>query len=207
VSKTDVVIEAGPKRTFASAVDWPGWARSARDEKGALEVLAAYRDRYSDAIRQQLGAAEFKVIQRLKGDANTDMGVPRAEAEIDAKPLTDEQLERQIAILKACWEAFDRTAKAAKGRSLKSGARGGGRDLQKIRAHVVEADGAYLIAVAGRVEPKDRKTFVEMLWARHRGELADAGPRGGRRWTARYAIRRAAWHALDHAWEIEDRLE
>jgi hypothetical protein len=24
-------------------------------------------------------------------------------------------------------------------------------------------------------------------------------------WTPRYFVRRAAWHALDHAWEIEDR--
>jgi hypothetical protein len=32
-----------------------------------------------------------------------------------------------------------------------------------------------------------------------------AGPRGGKRWSARYFVRRAAWHVLDHAWEIEDR--
>jgi hypothetical protein len=24
-------------------------------------------------------------------------------------------------------------------------------------------------------------------------------------WPVRYAARRTAWHALDHAWEIEDR--
>ncbi|CAN5828742.1 hypothetical protein BH20CHL8_BH20CHL8_11020 [soil metagenome] len=24
-------------------------------------------------------------------------------------------------------------------------------------------------------------------------------------WTPRYFVRRAAWHVLDHAWEIEDR--
>ncbi|HKA98202.1 MAG TPA: hypothetical protein VKD66_18215 [Streptosporangiaceae bacterium] len=26
-------------------------------------------------------------------------------------------------------------------------------------------------------------------------------------WPARYAARRIAWHALDHAWEMEDRSE
>jgi hypothetical protein len=31
------------------------------------------------------------------------------------------------------------------------------------------------------------------------------GPRGGKRWSAPYFVRRAAWHVLDHAWEIEDR--
>ena len=33
------------------------------------------------------------------------------------------------------------------------------------------------------------------------------GPRGGVRWPARYFVRRVAWHILDHAWEIEDRVE
>ena len=39
------------------------------------------------------------------------------------------------------------------------------------------------------------------------GEIPAVGPRGGRRWSARYFVRRAAWHVLDHAWEIEDRIE
>src|SRR5689334_8326063 len=38
--KTRVYIETGSKRTFASAADWPGWSRSARDEAGALKALA-----------------------------------------------------------------------------------------------------------------------------------------------------------------------
>jgi hypothetical protein len=45
------------------------------------------------------------------------------------------------------------------------------------------------------------------LVASVRGELPTEGPRGGVRWSARYTVRRAAWHTLDHAWEIEDRIE
>ena len=37
------------------------------------------------------------------------------------------------------------------------------------------------------------------------GQPSDGSPIAGRRWTARYAARRIAWHALDHAWEMEDR--
>jgi hypothetical protein len=207
VSKTAVIIEAGPKRTFASALDWPGWARSGRGEEAALETLAAYRDRYADAIGQDVGDAGFEVIERLKGDATTDMGAPGAKGEIDDEPLTDEELHRQIAILDSCWSAFDRTVQRAAGRSLRPGPRGGGRDLEKIRNHVLEAHGAYLTAVAGPGKVKDLQAFTDALWARHRGELPDSGPRGGRRWTARYAIRRSAWHLLDHMWEIEDRLD
>jgi hypothetical protein len=36
--------------------------------------------------------------------------------------------------------------------------------------------------------------------------LPAAGPRGGKIWTVRTFIRHASWHALDHAWEIEDRI-
>jgi hypothetical protein len=36
---------------------------------------------------------------------------------------------------------------------------------------------------------------------------SDGAPLAARKWTARYAGHRTAWHALDHAWEIEDRSE
>jgi hypothetical protein len=207
VTKTAVIIEAGPKRTFASALDWPGWARSGRDEEAALETLAAYRERYAAVIEQNIRAPALEVIERVKGDASTDMGTPGTPGATEAEPLTDEELRRQIAILESCWLAFDRAVQHAAGRALRAGPRGGGRSLEKIRGHVLEADAAYLTQVGGPGKVKDRKAFLEALWSRHRGELPDTGPRGGRRWTARYAIRRSAWHALDHAWEIQDRLE
>ena len=36
---------------------------------------------------------------------------------------------------------------------------------------------------------------------------SDGSPLAGRKWPPRYAVRRVAWHALDHAWEMEDRTE
>jgi hypothetical protein len=39
------------------------------------------------------------------------------------------------------------------------------------------------------------------------GRASDGWPIADRRWTVRYAARRIAWHALDHAWEMEDRSE
>jgi hypothetical protein len=36
---------------------------------------------------------------------------------------------------------------------------------------------------------------------------SDGSPIAGRKWTARYAAHRIAWHALDHAWEMEDRRD
>jgi hypothetical protein len=163
MNKTRVIIEAGPKRTFASALDWSGWSRSGRGEEAALEALAAYHARYAEALRSEVPEAAFDVVERLRGDASTDMGVPAATAAIDAEPLSDAELERQLRILEACWSAFDRTAEHAAGHGLRPGARGGGRDLEKIRRHVIEADGAYLTAVAGSGRGSERKEFVEAL--------------------------------------------
>ena len=43
---TDVYLEQGRTRTFACAVDRPGWARRAKGgDEAALEALLAYADR------------------------------------------------------------------------------------------------------------------------------------------------------------------
>ncbi len=56
------------------------------------------------------------------------------------------------------------------------------------------------------------RAFVEAGWEefdrvaeRAAGRTLARGPRGGVRWKPRYFVRRVVWHALDHAWEIEDR--
>jgi hypothetical protein len=50
-----------------------------------------------------------------------------------------------------------------------------------------------------------RQAIMDALAAAARGEIPERGPRGGVIWPARYFVRRVAWHALDHVWEIEDR--
>ena len=41
----EVYLEVARKKTFAGALDWPGWCRSAGDEGAALATLAAYAPR------------------------------------------------------------------------------------------------------------------------------------------------------------------
>ena len=36
---TRCYLEVGKKRVFACALDWPGWCRSGRDERLAIEAL------------------------------------------------------------------------------------------------------------------------------------------------------------------------
>jgi hypothetical protein len=218
--KMRVVLDAGDKRVFATAIDWPGWSRGAKSREDALAALLDYGQRY----KKTLGAAasglavpesvdELDIVASARGDTNTDFGVPHAIVDPDRQPMSEAQLEEQIKLLKAAWKAFGKVAGAARGKTLATGPRGGGRKLDQIVEHVAEADGAYIRALGAKAPAgKDgwsatQTAFVEALHAKLRGELPDKGPRGGDRWPARYAIRRSAWHALDHAWEIEDRSE
>ena len=219
-----VYIEAGSKRSFACAVEWPGWSRSGRDEESALQALLDYGPRYAAAIRTaRLGfqapkeLAAFKVLERLKGDTTTDFGAPGAIPKVDKRPTDDEELRRLQAILKACWRTFDAAVADARGKTLRTGARGGGRDQGKIVEHVLGAERGYLYklqskkpqvpeeAPAERQAEEIRKETLRGMAASAHGEVPMQGPRGGLVWPVRYFTRRSAWHVLDHAWEIEDR--
>jgi hypothetical protein len=225
LNKIDVYLEIGSKRTVAGVLDWPGWCRVGRDESSALQALLDYAPRYARAVRAAsprfhapTDTTQFVVTERLKGNMTTDFGVPAIAPAADARPITTAELERLDQVLKACWRTFDSAASAAKGKMLTKGPRGGGRNLDKIVAHVVGADEAYLGQLGakikwaagdakGRESSQTWKAIQNALAASARGEIPTRGPRGGLRWTPRYFCRRAAWHILDHAWEIEDRIK
>jgi hypothetical protein len=219
-NRFDVAIETGAKRVFASGLDWPGWARGAKTEAEALAALVAYGRRYRAVVAPSPGGFEppgdvaaLEVAHRSKGGAGTDFGVPSNEEPADQRPLAGAELERFEAVLRACWHAFDRAATAAVGVELRKGPRGGGRDLEKIVGHCVEAEEAYLrqlgfrpptsAAAAAERWPALRRAALDRLERRAAGEPPETQVK--RPWTPRYFVRRAAWHVLDHAWEIEDR--
>jgi hypothetical protein len=223
-TKIPVYLEVGSKRTFAGAIHWPGWCRSGRDEAAALDALVAYGSRYARvlqavqlAFEQPLATSDLTIEERLVGTGTTDFGAPAMVPSADEAPIDDEELDRLQAVLRACWLAFHNAVRAAEGRSLRKGPRGGGRDLPAIVEHVQEANKAYLSAVGWKpaVDPQAGpeaqldQTLEEplrALAAGAAGDLAERGPRGGKRWVPRYFARRTAWHVLDHAWEIEDRV-
>jgi hypothetical protein len=214
-----VYLEVGDKRVFAGAIDWPAWARSGRDEDAALEALFAYAPRYARVLKgTRLGfevpsdPSDLRVVERLPGTATTDFGAPDVPPSADAEPVSDADLRRFATLFRACWRAFDRAAEAAENVELTKGPRGGGRELEKIVDHVLGSDESYLSMIgakAPRVAPNGRpervrRAVLDALDVAVR-EGVPPGPRGGKRWTPRYFVRRSAWHALDHAWEIEDR--
>jgi hypothetical protein len=218
---TDVYLEVGAKRVFAGALDWPGWCRSGRDEDAALGTLFAYADRYRRAVASaRLGFSppgateELRIVDRVEGDATTDFGAPGVAPTTDRDAVADADLKRSERILRACWRTFDGAVDATGGEQLTKGPRGGGRDVEGIVAHVADADRAYLSKLGAGIKVAEegadalvpvRGAIIEALWAVPRDEPDRTGPRGGRYWTPRYAVRRVAWHVLDHAWELEDR--
>jgi hypothetical protein len=212
--RIDVAIEHSPKKTFATAVDWPGWSRSGKTEEDALVALGAYARRYAVVTRLARagfprGAVELRVVERNEGGGGTAFGVPSLVTDADRRPVTAGEAARLANLVSAAWSTFEEVAAKAP-RELRKGPRGGGRDTAKIVAHVVEADHAYAREMGLRVgTPADeaavaalRDDMLEVL-----RQPSDGSPLADRRWTARYAAHRVAWHALDHAWEIEDRSD
>lgn len=215
---TRVLVERGNKKVFATAVDWPGWSRGAKTNEEALARLIEYGPRYKRSVGTAAASLELPrsitdldVVLDTKGDANVDYGVPHTIVELDRDAVSDAELEREIGLLEAAWNAFEAAAANAAGKTLTSGPRGGGRRVAQMVDHVHEADRAYIGALGAKAPPTDAgrsattSAFIDALHAKVRGELPERRPRGGERWPARYAIRRSAWHALDHAWETEDR--
>lgn len=161
----DVYLEVGNKRTFAGAIDWPGWCRSGRDDESALEALAASAPRYALVLRgARLGfrpatdASPFRVVERLRRDATTDFGAPGAAPSTDRDPVSAQDLRRFQALLRAAWLSLDPT-------SMPSGGGSGA-----IRTPV----GSGTSSGPGRRSSKG--------WRRSKVRSPRRGPRGGVRW-------------------------
>jgi hypothetical protein len=210
-----VLVEQGKRRTFACALDWPGLARAGRTEEEALGALRAAMPRYTAVLERaglSLGlepdGAGVEMVERVEGNATTDFGAPGIVGESDRAPVSLAEAERDALLVAAAWTVFEAVSARAP-EALRKGPRGGGRDRAKIVQHVEDAERAYAATIGIRATGADRRSLADV-----RSEIlallrtpSDGSPLGGRRWPARYAARRIAWHALDHAWEIEDRSE
>ncbi|MFL5675080.1 MAG: hypothetical protein ACJ779_08740 [Chloroflexota bacterium] len=212
--KVAVTIEQSLKKSFARAIDWPGWARSGKTPELALDALRASAPRYSvvaTAAGEVFEPDEYDVVEEVPGGGGTDFGVPSAVTELDARPSDRDDANRLIRLVDAAWSTLDRVVANAPA-ELRKGPRGGGRDRDKIVGHVLDAEGAYAREMGIKLaapDPTDatgidlmRSALLDVL-----REPSDGSPLAGRKWTVRYAAARIAWHALDHAWEIEDRSE
>ena len=220
VSVTSVYLEAGPKRVFACAVDWPGWCRSGRGEEQALEALATAASRY--AVLAALAGIPFdpvtevdciEIAETVTGSATTDFGALDVAPAVDAGPVTEQEADRLAVLVQTAWDYFEQTAAAPP--VLRKGPRGGGRDRDQIIEHVHETEvlHARMLGLKERPFPAGDAAALGRVRAAILAEIragAVSGPPGDlarSRRPARFVARRTAWHAVDHAWEIQDKQE
>jgi hypothetical protein len=210
-----VFLEAGKRRVFACAVDWPGWCRSGKNDEAALETLAGYGPRYRAVLvaggvngPSEEAASRFEIVERVEG-RSADFGSLQAVTEIDRTPPSPVELQRAVDVLRAAWSYLDAVVAAAPS-ALRKGPRGGGRDRDAIAEHVVGAEieyGRHLGLDRRRASWADPESVA--LLRQEIAAVIAAGdpppPQPAKRWPTRTGARRVAWHVLDHAWEIEDR--
>ena len=212
-----VMIERGKKKkVVAVAFDWPGWDRWGKTQDESLESLETYRPRYAP-VAELAGYGPafatldgFEVVEDVPGKGGADFyGLSDVPAMPEREPMTPTDLDRKVALLEATWAHFDATF-ARVSDELRKGPRGGGREKDVIRRHVVGweiYDLAKKVGVEYPVETRDdpaalatyRRDFVTAIRA------YNAERQMARTWYLQFLIRRCAWHMLDHAWELEDR--
>jgi hypothetical protein len=214
------ILDRGPKekRVVALGLDWPGWSRGAKTAELAMETLEAYRDRYRPIARLAGMAREFdaaghlEVVEDKVGTASVDFwGISFSPAALEREPMDEATLERGIALLRACWAYFDAVA-ARVSPEMRRGPRGGGRDRDTIIRHVVRVESEDFARKVGlridegaALEPGAlapyRDDYVAAMQAYNAGEVT----KRMRSWNLPFLIRHSAYHALDHAWEMEDK--
>jgi hypothetical protein len=214
------IIERGPKgkRSVALSIDWPGWSRGAKTTELALETLEAYRERYRPVASLAGMAGDFDaagaldVVEERVGTGSTDFwGISYAPSSFEQGPMNTEELERKIALLRACWAFFDGVA-ARVSPEMRKGPRGGGRDRDTIIRHTIRVESEEFAKQLGLRIPEraaltpdglrqHREAYVAAMRAYNGGEIT----RRMRSWTLPFLIRHSAYHTLDHAWEMEDK--
>jgi hypothetical protein len=214
---TQVTLEIGPKgkKVVAVAPDWPGLERGAKTGEEAIERLRSYIPRYSQVAKLAEMDTEFDaitnvdVVEQYPGTGSTDFwGISFAFSSIDKQGMSDDELERELTLLQACWAFFDDVRRRVSA-EMQKGPRGGGRDRDRIVRHIFanEQDWAKGLGVhtpdgamlTGEGLKAHRDAYCHAIRDYHsQGKLAG-------KWPLRYLIRHTAFHTLDHAWEMEDK--
>jgi len=220
-----VALEIGSKRrVFAQALEWIGWCRAGKDEMAALNHLVTAGLRYA-RVAERAGLTfgtppsleAFEIVERMPGTATTDFGAPGVLLTSDLEPLDEGDIERNISLLTACWATFDEVLHRIP-TDLHDVKPERGRSPSAMRLHLLETDWMHLSAFGPTFRQPDpahvteqetavREQILTELRAVPRKEVLIPRHRYGFAWTPRFVMRRSAWHALDHAWEVQERRD
>jgi len=215
-----VTLEIGPKgkKVVAVAPDWPGLERGATTGEAAIERLLSYVPRYATVTELAGLEAAFEniknvdVVEQYPGTGSTDFwGISFAFSSIDKQGMSGDELERELMLMQACWTFFDDVRRRVSA-EMQKGPRGGGRDRDDIVRHTFAAEQDWAKGIGG-LTPDDAMLTGKGLKA-HRNAYCHAirdyhsqGKLAGKmaKWPLRFLIRHTAFHAMDHAWEMEDK--
>ena len=214
VGAVQVAIEVGPKgkKVVAVARDWPGLSRGAASEELAIERLRQYFPRYARVAKRagmMLDDTSIEVVERYQGTGSTDFwGISFGFSEFDRLVQSNDELERELALMQACWAEFDDVRHRVSA-ELRKGPRGGGRDRDRIVQHTIavecdwspsrERGTSEELPLTGDALRLHRERYCTGIRALHaEGRLAG-------RWPLRFLVRHTAFHTMDHAWEMEDK--
>src|SRR5512146_872932 len=143
-----VTLEIGPKgkKVAAVAPDWPGLERGAKTGEAAIERLQSYLPRYAQVAKLAGMDGEFAaittvdVVEQYPGTGSTDFwGISFAFSSIDQQAMSSEALERELALMRACWAFFD-DVRSRVSAEMQRGPRGGGRNRDHIVRHTFGAE-------------------------------------------------------------------
>lgn len=212
-----VTLEIGPKgkKVVAVAPDWPGLERGAKTDEAAIEKLQSYLPRYARVAKLAGMDGAFAalttvdIVEHYPGTGSTDFwGISFAFSSLDKQDLTSGELERELALMRACWAFFDEV-RGRVSAEMQKGPRGGGRDRDRIVQHTLVAEQDMAAKLGLRI-PEGTMLIGENLQA-YRDAYCDtirafhAEGKMARTWPLRYLIRHTAFHTLDHTWEMEDK--
>lgn len=212
MNMTNIYLEVGKKKVAACSLDWSGWCRFGKTEDGALQALLDSAPRYR-VIAQRAGLnfepGDLVVVERVTGDATTEFGAPSIIPDADRQPIDETRAKQGVSLLRAAWAVMDEVIATAPA-ELRKGPRGGGRDRDKVADHVIGAENSY----ARKIGVRQKQFSFDDLTALHAqrdaiatalSQASDGSPSIPGGWPIPYALRRIAWHVIDHIWEIEDR--
>lgn len=211
---TDVYLELAGKKAVAWSLEWPGWCRIRSSEVEAIQALIEVEPRYR-LIAQRAGLDfapdHLTVVERLEGDSGTAWGMPAIQTPGDNRTLDAATAQRYVALLRASWDMLEEVV-ANSPAELRKGPRGGGRDRDEVRRHVIEAERAYARKIGVRHKPFEMHDANAIQAMREEVAAVLSQPASGEPltpggWSASYAFRRMTWHVVDHIWEIEDRRD
>jgi hypothetical protein len=215
--KLKVMLEVGPKgkKVVAVAPDWPGLERVGKTEDAAVETLLSYLPRYAPVAHLAGMDTEFgslkgaNVVERYDGVGSTDFwGISFAFSDLDKQPLSTNDLERQLTVMKSCWKFFDDVRRKVSA-EMQRGPRGGGRDRDRIVRHVLASEQdwqkklgmhpAEVVVTEDKAVRAFRNSYCKTIRTFHSEDKM------ARTWPLRYLIRHTAYHTMDHSWEMQDK--